>query len=77
MIETLLTEDQKRELQAMRRRQGGGPGPGGPPGGRPLFRALRYANDFPGFLGKRLTPGEPLDKVQPPTDPKPEATKKG
>src|SRR5262249_23633436 len=54
-LETLLTEDQKSQLQAMRRP--GGPGRGGPPGGRALFRALRYATSFPGFAGKSLTPG--------------------
>ena len=52
-LETLLTEDQKKQLQAMQRRPAaGGPGGSGPPGGRPLFRALRYATSFPGFAGK-------------------------
>src|SRR5207248_7091672 len=42
-LETLFTEDQKEQLQAMQQRSAtGGPGRGGPPGGRPLFRALRY-----------------------------------
>jgi hypothetical protein len=41
----------------------GGPGMGGPgmrgPGGG-LFKARRYAPDFPGLAGKDLTPGEPI-----------------
>jgi hypothetical protein len=64
-LETLLTEDQKKQLQVMRRRTGGGPGGNGPPGGRPLFRALRYAADFPGFAGRTLTPGRTLEELQP------------
>jgi hypothetical protein len=41
----------------------GGPGMGGPgmrgPGGQ-VFKAHRYAPDFPGLAGKDLTPGEPI-----------------
>jgi hypothetical protein len=77
-VETLLTEDQKNQLQAMQRRPGGGgPGGGGPPGGRPLFRALRYAASFPGFAGKNLTPGKTLEELQPKEPEKKEAEKKG
>src|SRR5262249_45332823 len=64
-LETLLTEDQKKQLQAMQRRPGGGPGRGGPPGGRPLFRAVRYATSFAGFAGKDLKPGKTLEELQP------------
>jgi hypothetical protein len=65
-LETLLTEDQKKQLQAMRQRPAaGGPGRGGPPGGRPLFRAVRYATSFPGFAGKDLRPGKSLEELQP------------
>ena len=66
-----LTEDQKKQLQAMRQGPTGlGPvrtaGPGNvPQGGTPLFRAYRYAIDYPGFAGKTLTPGKPLDQLQP------------
>ncbi|HEV3445299.1 MAG TPA: aryl-sulfate sulfotransferase [Gemmataceae bacterium] len=69
-LETLLTEEQKRQLQAMRQgpaagRAAGQPAPGRvPPGGTPLFRAYRYAIDYPGFAGKTLTPGKPLDQPQ-------------
>jgi hypothetical protein len=76
-VETLLTEDQKKQLQAMQRRPDGGPGGGGPPGGRPLFRALRYATSFPGFAGKDLTPGKTLEELQPKEPEKKQAEKKG
>jgi hypothetical protein len=77
-LETLLTEDQKNQLQAMQRGPGGGgPGRGGPPGGRPLFRALRYATSFAGFAGKNLTPGKTLEELQPKESEKKGAEKKG
>jgi hypothetical protein len=78
-LETLLTEDQKRQLQTMRERPGGGGGPGrgGPPGGLPLFRALRYAASFPGFAGKDLKPGKTLEELNPKAPEKKEAEKKG
>jgi hypothetical protein len=40
----------------------GGPGGfmGGPPGGTSVFRAYRYAVDYPAFAGKDLTPGKTL-----------------
>ncbi|MEM7103408.1 MAG: aryl-sulfate sulfotransferase [Bacteroidota bacterium] len=31
------------------------------PNGNNVFRALKYSADFPGFVGKDLTPGEPLE----------------
>jgi len=49
-----------------RRRPGmGGPPPmDGPPGGpglgTPIFRAYRYGPDYPGLVGKDLTPGKPI-----------------
>jgi Arylsulfotransferase (ASST) len=66
----LLTEDQRKQLRAM---QGpaagaaagpGGPGRGGPPGGAPLFRAYRYATNYPGFAGKELTAGKTVEELQ-------------
>ena len=69
-LETLLTEDQKKQLQAMRQDPKVakvavplGPGPG-PSGGTPLFRAYRYGIDYPGFAGKKLTPGKLLEDLQ-------------
>jgi hypothetical protein len=77
-LETLLTEDQKQQLQAMQRRpDAGGPGRSGPPGGQPLFRALRYATSFPGFAGRDLTPGKTLEELQPKEPGKKDAEKKG
>jgi hypothetical protein len=43
----------------------GGPGPGGPPGENPVFRAYRYALDFPGLGGKSLKPGKTVEELQP------------
>jgi len=78
-LATLLTEEQKRQLQTMQQRgPGGGPGRGGPPpGGRPLFRAVRYATSFPGFAGKTLTPGKTLEEMQPKEPEKKDREKKG
>ena len=76
-LETLLTEEQKRQLQTMQPRPaGGGQFRPGPPGGRPLFRAVRYATNFPGFAGKDLTPGKTLEELQPKEAEKKEAAKK-
>ena len=81
-LETVLTQDQKKQLQAMRQGPTGsavaGPaGPGrGPPGGTPLFRAYRYAVNFPGFAGKTLTPGKTLEELQPKEPEKKEPEKK-
>lgn len=49
---------------------GGGPGGGpmmgfGAPGGGSLFRAYRYAPDFPGLAGRELKPGKTLEELQP------------
>jgi hypothetical protein len=52
------------------RRRPGTDGPGGPPPmdgppggpglGTPIFRAYRYGPDYPGLVGKDLTPGKPI-----------------
>ena len=50
----------------------GGPprGPGGPPGppggfgGNAVFRAYRYAKDYPGLAGKDLTPGKTVEELE-------------
>jgi hypothetical protein len=69
-LDTLLTDGQKKKLKEMQQ----GParvviGPGGPPGrvpagGAPLFRAYRYAANFPAFAGKDLTPGKTIEELQ-------------
>ena len=88
-IKELLKDDQKKQLkqmQDMAKGIPGGPppggGPGGPPGGFPgfgppggsgLFRALRYAADYPGLAGRDLKPGKTIEELQtkdPPKDPK-------
>jgi len=49
---------------------GGGPGgfgfgpPGGGPGGGQLFRAYRYGPNYPGLVGKDLTPGKTIEELQ-------------
>lgn len=77
-LEKLLSPEQRQQLQELRNRRpgrfGGGPGgfPGAPggfgggfagggPGG--LFRAYRYAEDYPAFVGKNLQPGKKLEEL--------------
>jgi hypothetical protein len=50
---------------------GGFPGGfGGPPGGGSVFRAYRYAADYPGLAGKDLKPGKTIEELEkePPKD---------
>jgi hypothetical protein len=50
----------------------GGPPPGlfnGPPGGASLFRAYKYAADYPGLAGRDLTPTQTVEEIE---KPKPE-----
>lgn len=42
---------------------GGFPGMGGVPGSAGVFRAYRYAADFPGLAGKDLTPGKAMTEI--------------
>jgi DNA-binding MarR family transcriptional regulator len=86
LLERLLTDDQKKQLKQMREdfaRSGppggpgrgpggppGGPFGGGPPGGTQLFRAYKYAADYPGLAGRSLEPGptvEEIENANPPT----------
>ncbi|MBY0460431.1 MAG: aryl-sulfate sulfotransferase [Gemmataceae bacterium] len=76
-LEKLLTEEQRKQLKDMQAGPFGGPGggfgggPGGPGGGfgggfggpGGLFRAYRFAEDFPGFKGKELKPGKKLEEM--------------
>jgi hypothetical protein len=68
-LETLLTEDQKKQLQAMRQVPTGAraavpPVPGRGPGGSPMFRAYRYAMDYPAFAGKKVVAGKTLEELE-------------
>ncbi len=83
-VDTLLKDEQKKQLKEIQDRfKGFGGGPGGPPGGgfpgfgggggTGLFRAPRYAPDFAGFKGKELKPGKTIEELEtkaPPKDPK-------
>jgi hypothetical protein len=75
-LDKLLTDEQKKQLKDMR--VGFGPGgfgppggfvgfgpPGGPGGAGSLFRANRYAPNYPGLVGRDLTPGKTLEELQP------------
>ena len=69
-LEKLLNGDQRKQLKDF---AGGGFGPGGPggpfgggpPGGSSLFRAYRYALNYPAFTGRTLTPGKTVEEMQP------------
>ena len=73
-LDALLKDDQKKQLKQMQDMakgfQGGPPGgppgfPGmGPGGGGGLFRAPRYAADFPGLKDKELKPGKTIEELQ-------------
>jgi hypothetical protein len=57
----------------------GGPPPGlfnGPPGGASLFRAYKYAADYPGLAGHDLTPGQTVEEVEKPKPATKEAAKR-
>jgi hypothetical protein len=36
----------------------------GPPGGASLFRAYKYAADYPGLAGRDLKPGKTVEEVE-------------
>jgi hypothetical protein len=71
-LDKLLGDEQRKQLKGMRRFAGGGFGPGGPggmpgfgpPGGASLFRASRYAADYPGLRGRDLTPGKTIEELE-------------
>ncbi|HWY86306.1 MAG TPA: aryl-sulfate sulfotransferase [Gemmataceae bacterium] len=76
-LDTLLADEQKTRLKDMRAGGfgpggpgggfggPGGPGGGGPPGGAALFRANRFAANYPGLAGRDLTPGKTVEELQP------------
>ena len=79
-LAAILKDDQKKQLKQMADMAKGFPGgpPGGPPGFGPpggfpgfgppggggLFRAPRYAADFPGLKDKELKPGKTIEELQ-------------
>jgi hypothetical protein len=67
-LATLLTQEQKQQLETMQRSAiaspGGGPNRGGPAGGAPLFRAVRYPANYPGFAGRKWVVGKSLEELQ-------------
>lgn len=73
-LDKILVADQKKQLKEIRANPGravggGGSGPPGMPSRRPqleiaLFRAYRYAADYPGLAGKDLKPGKSLEELQ-------------
>lgn len=86
----LLTDDQKKQFKQIKEdfaRAGpggppggpGGPPPGlfnGPPGGASVFRAYKYAADYPAFAGRDLKPGPTIEEVEKTkTEPKDTAAK--
>jgi hypothetical protein len=70
----VLTEDQRQGIED-RKKGGGGGGP--PPTGNTLFRALRYALDYPAFAGRTLTPGKTLVEIQQERDQPPSNSEAG
>ncbi len=70
-LEKLLTGDQRKQLKDFAAKgpggffPGGGPPGGGPPGGSSLFRAYRYALNYPAFSGRTLTAGKTVEEMQP------------
>src|SRR5262249_26763377 len=81
MLDNLLTADQKKQLKSMQPAPPimagpGGPGRGGPPGGAPMFRAYRFAMNFPAFSGKDMKPGKTIEELQKQEQDKKEAEKK-
>ena len=90
-LQALLKDDQKKRFKEsleMARNLAGSPpggGRGGPPGGgirgpggisgASLFRAVRYAGDYPGLAGKELKGAKTIEEMQA-TPPKESAEKK-
>jgi Spy/CpxP family protein refolding chaperone len=83
MLAKLLTDVQKKRFKEWSANHGRGgpggpggtPGLGGPPNMRPgsaLFRAYRYAANYPGLAGKELTAGKTIEDLE-----KKELTAKG
>jgi hypothetical protein len=63
-IAKILTDDQKRTLEDLKKKPATAGAGGGRKPGNTLFRATRYGLDYPAFQGKRLTPGKTLLEIQ-------------
>jgi hypothetical protein len=71
-LDKLLSAEQKKQLKEMPAfffgPPGGPGGPGGPPpggpGGASVFRAYRYAPEYPGLAKKDLKPGKTIEESQ-------------
>ena len=63
-IAKIMTDDQKRAVEDLKKRQAAAaPGRQRRPGNT-LFRATRYALDHPAFHGKTIKPGKTLVEIQ-------------
>jgi hypothetical protein len=71
-LATVLTDEQKKQLETMQQAPAAVPpgvvvraGPlAGPVGGGPVFRAYRYPLDHPVFAGRKWAPGKTLEELQ-------------
>jgi hypothetical protein len=72
-LDSILNDEQKKQLKQMQEippfRPGGGPRPGPLVGSNGLFRAPRYAVDYPGLKDKELKPGKTIEELQSDTRP--------
>jgi hypothetical protein len=68
-LATVLTDEQKKQLQTMQQAPAAVPPRvavrAGPVGGSLVFRAYRYPLNFPGFIGKKWPPGKSLEESEP------------
>jgi hypothetical protein len=65
-LATVLTGEQQKQLQKMQQAPAAAPGgPAPPAGGPPLFRARRYPTNYPAFAGRKWSPGNGLEELQP------------
>src|SRR5262249_53917410 len=69
-LDGVLTAEQKKEMEKtlggfVNAWQGGAGGGGPPPSlGSAVFRSYRYPVNYPGLLGKDLTPGKTIEELQ-------------
>jgi hypothetical protein len=64
-IARILMADQAKQLNEIRSVFVNGWGPVGPPSlGNAVYRSYRYAADYPGLKGRKLTPGKTVEDLQ-------------